>query len=88
MAVSRSAGGRAGLLTVWELACLPLWGRTGQIGGLMAAEIRMIDWRGRRCHRRHQSRSLHGRGREVNRMGVAPVMYGPVDDPGEEPFCL
>ena len=38
----------------------------------LAAEMRTVDWRGRRCHRRHpvwlcQSPSLHSRGRQAHR---------------------
>ena len=52
----------------------------------MAAKMRTIDWRGRRC-RRHlilpcQSRNQHDR-REG---GHDPVMQGSVGDTREEPF--
>ena len=57
-------------------------GQNRAIGGLMAAEIRTSDWRGRRCHPRHHlvwlSRSLRGRGRQFHRQeGGGPDDEGP-----------
>ena len=59
----------------------------------MAAEMRTVDWRGTRCHRRR----LYGcvslgvcvvvvANSTVKRGGVAPVMKGTLNDPGEEPL--
>ena len=55
----------------------------------MVAEMRTVDWRGRRCHchllvELCQSRSLRGRGHPFHRQegDVAPVMEGSINDTG------